>query len=423
MSLILSRCGDVKEKIRRRDPKDQMCEVRNDSTTNSSLSYEEVSSNVQQFRERMALILNKYPSYDTVFTLERWLRSYDNDIEEAAKRMTQALQSIDALDAYRDYDSAESLNEFLHTISRAADYFPGGIMGPDKHGNIILLQPMGRARPKTMMRLGRVSDLYRASVLEAEACMSFLRKEEAIRGHQLSIIFISDLAELSLETIYMPAVKAYMNVINILQYLFPNSIKKVYVINSPGTVSVLFKMAKQVLSQRMIENIEFVGSDWKQRLKDELGEENIFRYWGGTKKASKETGTIRMGGEVPASLSEEILKTLKFVPDDQLTKATIPASGAVKVPVQVSQSNSILQWYFTISSGDIDFKITFGEEEEIWPHFRLSTEFVPEYGELLCSQEGTYILHFDSPAKLFSKIVAYNVSVKEPGNLSRKIYH
>lgn len=48
-------------------------------------------------------------------------------------------------------------------------------MGPDKHGNIILLQPMGRARPKTMMRLGRVSDLYRAAVLEAEACMYFLR--------------------------------------------------------------------------------------------------------------------------------------------------------------------------------------------------------------------------------------------------------
>lgn len=48
----------------------------------------------------------------------------------------------------------------------------------------------------------------------------FYRKEEAIRGRQLSIIFISDLAELSLETIYMPAVKAYMNVLNVLQVPF-----------------------------------------------------------------------------------------------------------------------------------------------------------------------------------------------------------
>uniref|UniRef100_A0A8R1TRV7 CRAL-TRIO domain-containing protein n=1 Tax=Onchocerca volvulus TaxID=6282 RepID=A0A8R1TRV7_ONCVO len=380
-----------------------------DSVTNSSLSYD-----VEQFRNRMAPVLKKYPSYDTMFTLERWLRSYDNDIEEATKRMTRALQNLYALDAYRNYDSAESLNDFLHTINRAADYLPGGIMGPDKHGNIIIVQPMGRARPKTMMRLGRVSDLYRASVIEAEACMYFLRKEEAVKGRQLSIIFISDLAELSLETIYMPAVKAYINVLNVLQYLFPSSIKKVYVINSPNIVNGLFNMVKRVLSKGMIENIEFIGSDWKQRLKDELGEGNIFRYWGGTKEAPKETGTIRMGGEVPDSLKEEILRTLKFIPDDQLIKRTIPASGTLKIPVDVLQSNSLLQWYFTINDGDVDFKITYDEEEEIWPLFRLSTEFVPEYGELLCLQKGTYVLHFDNPAKLFSKIIAYNISVKDP---------
>ncbi|VDP20974.1 unnamed protein product [Onchocerca flexuosa] len=91
-----------------------------DSITNLSLSYD-----VEQFRKRMAPVLKKYPSYDTMFTLERWLRSYDNDIEEATKRMTRALQNLYALDAYRNYDSAESLNDFLHTINRAADYLPG----------------------------------------------------------------------------------------------------------------------------------------------------------------------------------------------------------------------------------------------------------------------------------------------------------
>ncbi|CAG9533306.1 unnamed protein product [Cercopithifilaria johnstoni] len=385
-----------------------------DSVVNSPLSCEEKLDDIEQFRKRMAPILNKYQSYNTTFTLGRWLRSCNNDIEEASKQMTRALQNISALDACRDYDSAESFNDFLNTLSRAAEYFPGGVMGPDKHGNIILVQPMGRARPKTMMQLGRVSDLYRAAVLEAEACMCFLRKEEAVRGHQLSIIFISDLAELSLETIYMPAMKAYLNVLNVLQYLFPNSIKKVYVINSPSMISVPFNMVKRVLSKRMIENVEFIGSDWKQRLRDELGEENIFRYWGGTKEAPKETGTIRMGGEIPASLREEILKTLKFIPDDQLIKATVTAGSMLKIPVYVLQSNSLLQWYFTVNAGDIDFKITYGEEEEIWPHFRLSTEFVPEYGELPCHQKGTYILHFCNPAKLFNKTVAYNISVKDP---------
>lgn len=61
---------------------------------------------------------------------------------------------------------------------------------------------------------------------------------------------------------------------------------------------------------------------------------------------------------------EEILKTLKFIPNDRLIKETIPAGGLLKVPVHVLQLNSLLQWYFTVSAGDIDFKITYDEEKE-----------------------------------------------------------
>ncbi|VDN38779.1 unnamed protein product [Gongylonema pulchrum] len=236
-------------------------------------------------------------------------------------------------------------------------------MGPDKNGNIVAVQPMGRARPRTLMLLGRVSDFYLASIVEAEACMCFLRKEEARRRCKLGVIIVSDLAELSRETIYMPAVKAYLDVLNILQYFFPGSIKKVYVINAPSAVSVLFNMAKRVLSKKTIENIEFLGSDWKERLKKDLGEENIFKCWGGTKHAPKDTGTIRMAGEVPRSLRDKILKTIKFVPDAQLTKATLSAGATWKVSVNILKRGSVLQWYFVVRSGDVDFKITFNEEE------------------------------------------------------------
>lgn len=57
-----------------------MCQDEKDSIVDLPLSYEEKSDNIEQFRKRMAPILNKYPSYDTIFTLERWLRSYNNDI-------------------------------------------------------------------------------------------------------------------------------------------------------------------------------------------------------------------------------------------------------------------------------------------------------------------------------------------------------
>lgn len=46
----------------------------------SSLSCKQNLDDIEQFRKRMAPVLNEYPSYNTTFTLERWLRSYDDNI-------------------------------------------------------------------------------------------------------------------------------------------------------------------------------------------------------------------------------------------------------------------------------------------------------------------------------------------------------
>lgn len=52
----------------------------------------------------------------------------------------------------------------------------------------------------------------------------------------------------------------------------------------------------------MVEKIHFLGGDWKEKLKENFGEENLFEKWGGTKAASTPTGSIRMAGEVPHEL-------------------------------------------------------------------------------------------------------------------------
>lgn len=59
---------------------------------------------------------------------------------------------------------------------KEALFATGGLMGNDKNGNIISMQPMGRVRPKSLIPTGRVSDLYRLSILECEAGMALLRQ-------------------------------------------------------------------------------------------------------------------------------------------------------------------------------------------------------------------------------------------------------
>lgn len=61
-------------------------------------------------------------------------------------------------------------------LIKEALFATGGLMGNDKNGNIISMQPMGRVRPKSLIPTGRVSDLYRLSILECEASMALLRQ-------------------------------------------------------------------------------------------------------------------------------------------------------------------------------------------------------------------------------------------------------
>jgi hypothetical protein len=63
-------------------------------------------------------------------------------------------------------NDVDAINEFSRTLTSAADYFPGGIMGYDREGNVVALQAMGQSHPKQLSKCGRVSDVYRLCVVE-----------------------------------------------------------------------------------------------------------------------------------------------------------------------------------------------------------------------------------------------------------------
>ncbi|VDM50382.1 unnamed protein product [Toxocara canis] len=290
---------------------------------------------------------------------------------------------------------------------RQISVMTGGIMGTDRDGNVICVQPMGRVRPRRLMPTARVSELYRCLILECEASMALIRNEEAKRGHEVGVIIISDIAEFSIDIIYMPAVRVYLNTLSLLQSLFPDSILKIYVVNAPSALDILYRMAKHVLAEKTMERVEFLGDDWKDVLRRQLGEENVLPHWGGTKPADKPTGSIRMGGDMPDQLRDELMSSLKRIPEEQLSSLSVSARNAVSVEVEVTASGSVLSWYFTVLSGDIDFWISYGTVE-VWPRFRISTEFVAEYGEIVCAELGTYVVHFDNKhGRVWSKHITY----------------
>ena len=46
-------------------------------------------------------------------------------LDEAAENMKWALNAVDVLGAYREYDSVEAVNEYMISLNPVARYFPG----------------------------------------------------------------------------------------------------------------------------------------------------------------------------------------------------------------------------------------------------------------------------------------------------------
>lgn len=98
------------------------------------------------------------------------------------------------------------------------------------------------------------------------------------------------------------------------------------------------------------------------------------------------------------------------IKETNLIKLNVPARNKKEVKITVEKPGSTLNWFF-VSSNDIEFYIQ-KDGKEIWPRFRLSTEFVPEWNSITCENIGEYVLIFDNCyGTIFSKDVKFHAFV------------
>ncbi|KAK6044157.1 CRAL/TRIO domain protein [Cooperia oncophora] len=196
-------------------------------------------------------------------------------------------------------ENVTDLNAKVRAMSSVCEYYPGGIMCQDELGNVVYMQALSLTHPKTLIRSGAVSELYRISIIEAEFAFKLVRKAEAATGRKLGAKIIVDMDKFSMDVLYPPALNHYLNLLIILQALFPDFGRHIYIINCPLMIKTVYAMIQPALSKQTREKVSFLGDDWKEYLAKELGEQNIYRHWGGRKPSDLPTGDIRMGGKVP----------------------------------------------------------------------------------------------------------------------------
>ncbi|KIH57887.1 CRAL/TRIO domain protein [Ancylostoma duodenale] len=379
---------------------------------------------IEELRSKIKYELELVPSYSDDLSLLRWLVGWDRKIDVVLPKIKFSLRAIHALGLHKeDLSTLEKVTAKCDECSKPLQYLPGSLLGYDKEGNVISLQMIGRLDAAGLMPCTRNSDLYRMRIAESEGVMQIIRAMEKKHGRQFGTSVIFDLDGLSFSQLDMQAMKVVTTMLAQLQEMFPDVIRKIFVINVPSFIQVLWGMVSPCLAKQTQQKIRILGDDWKDVLRDAIGEDVLYENWGGTRKADTPYGHVRTGGKVPAELRYDPSNDL---PADRLQKLVVSAKSMNFVPVVVEehQAGRKISWWWRLESNDIGFVVyraAPGQEQVaehvddymIHPKFKLQTDFVPEDGEILAEEPGVYKFVFDNThSRLRSKTVRYCIEVK-----------
>ncbi|GMR37516.1 hypothetical protein PMAYCL1PPCAC_07711 [Pristionchus mayeri] len=383
---------------------------------------------IEELRSKIKRELDLVPAYNDDISLMRWLVGWDRKIDVVVPKIKFSLRSIYALGLHKeDFSTLDKVTAYCDACSVPLQWLPGSLVGIDKDGNVLSLQMIGRLDAPSLMPCTRNSDLYRMRIAESEGVMAIIREREKIEGRQLGTSVIFDLDGMSMSMVDMTALKTITAMLSQLQEMFPDVLRKIFVINVPPFIQLLWSLIVPALAKQTQQKIEILNENWKERLKEVIGEEVLFQHWGGTRKHEKgEYGFVRTGGKAPASLKYD---KANDIPDAKLTTLKVPARNTAFATVTVegpapTSGKRRLYWWWRVDSGDVSFSVLrAGEGKEavaehdddhvVQPRFKLQTVFVPEDGEVDASEPGTYKLVFDNThGKLWAKTIKYFAEVR-----------
>ncbi|VDL74807.1 unnamed protein product [Nippostrongylus brasiliensis] len=388
---------------------------------------------IDELKSKIKPELELVPAYSDDLSLLRWLVGWDRKVDVIVPKIKFSLRAIHALGLHEeDLSTLDKVTAKCDAYSEALQYLPGSLLGFDKEGNVISLQMIGRLDAAGLMPCTRNSDLYRMRIAESEGVMQIIRGHSHLvamslgthESNPLGKFFLLKQAGMSLNQLDMQAMKVVTTMLAQLQEMFPDVIRKVFVINAPSFIQVLWSMVSPCLAKQTRQKIKILGDNWKDVLRESIGEEVLYENWGGTRKSDTPYGHVRIGGKVPTELRYDPSSDL---PADKLQRLTVSARSVDFVPVLLEefQPGRRIRWWWRLETNDISFAVYRSAEGQekvaehsddvmLQPKFKLQTDFVPEDGEVLAEKPGVYKFVFDNThSKLRSKVLRYCIEVKQ----------
>ena len=227
------------------------------------------------------LALGRYTLHPSL-TLLRYLRANDFDCDKAISHMTSnmAWRVEKGVDGLMAQDPESILGCPMRDVTAV---FPHWHSGYDKTGRPVLYKQYAKFDVAKLKTMSGVDNIARYHIWEQEQCMKLCYK----RSHQDSRIVETTTGVLDLEGMRLGQVTSdFTALIKVLaqidQAQYPETMGKMFIINTPAAFPFVWKMVKSFLDPNTAAKISIYASkkEWQPVLFEQIGKENMSSTYG-----------------------------------------------------------------------------------------------------------------------------------------------
>nr|XP_054768191.1 SEC14-like protein 2 [Lytechinus pictus] len=369
---------------------------------------------LRKFKENVSDVLK--PEHDDVKLL-KFLRARRFDLKRTEKMFRMDIK-------WREENKVSTILDW-YTIPKVFEkYWCGGVCGLDKEGHAVYISPVGNFDPKGVLFSAKASDILKTYTHAIEFQIRNHRRftEEKGLKHTEGSLMIFDMENLGVHHVWKPGIDMFIKATMIAEQHYPELIYRLFIIRAPKIFPVSYSLVKPFLREDTRKKIQVLGSNWKEVLLKHIDADQLPVYWGGTKTDPDGnemcTSLIRVGGKIPKSF---YLKDRE--PPHTLTTHEVSRGGVIEFKYEVKNPNSVLRYEFQTDCNDIKFGFDRvdggkGKKTAILKLEKYNSHMVPENGEIMIAEPGTYIARFDnSHSWTKSKKLSYWLELLEPSDV------
>jgi len=316
----------------------------------------------------------------------------------------------------REKEDIDNIMEwFPHNIwfKTITSYWPTSINATRSHvakdGCPVVYERIGLVNPKladlipmdTMLQ----HHLYNIELTEREN-----RKVVEKNGFSAGTILIEDLQDLSTSHMYGKVTKLISSIAARDEVSYPESLRKVYIVNPPAVFSLAWSFVKPFIEERTQAKFSFGSAkEFKNEWNTIIGLENMPKYLGGTAS----------DWEPPSGGS-----TKNHVPP-QMQNIEIPRRGTHNIEVQVKKGQTV-HVEFLVKSKDCGFALYIKDgskqkEVDDYKLKKIDEEITPFHCQYTAKEDCTCVAFFDNAdSMMMGRDLSILHYVKDPVVLEKK---